>query len=176
MSQQVVRLKNLYGDFWEQNPILGYMSPFNEFKKKKNSSNIMKAIYMIYDSKSPYRATSKEEGDILAEVNKNFLNDEKFPWDEYDKIISAYKDVCISKLQKKVNDLMLEISEMDIARRDLSFDDSAESERRMKMYSMVKTLYTDAITLQNELNEEVGEQLIYGDYVPSLIEEFALNG
>ncbi len=175
MSQQIVRLKDFDGDFWAQNPMLALMSPFAEFKKKKNSSNIMKAIYMVYDSKSPFKATWADENEAVKDINKNYLKDENFPWEEYQSVVNAYKDKCRSSLQKMLDDLLYEIKEMELARKNLSFDDPMESEQRLKMYTVAKKLYEEAIELQSKLNEEVGEQIIHGDYVPSLIEEFALN-
>jgi len=43
-----VTLEDDKADFWEQNPELKYIEPFATFSKKKDSSNIMKAIsFMI---------------------------------------------------------------------------------------------------------------------------------
>ena len=49
-----VIVDDLDGDFWKQNPELKYIEPFSEFSKKKNSSEIMKAIYLAYDFKSKF--------------------------------------------------------------------------------------------------------------------------
>lgn len=173
--QTLVTLRNFDADFWEQNPVLAHMSPFHELKEKdKNSSKVMKAIYMIHDSKSPFKASHLNETECIKDVNKNFLENEHFPWEDYQRYVDAYKDRCRSVIQKKLDDLVYEINEMDLARKEKSFDDPEEVEHRMKMYKMVKNLYKDAIELQKELNEEVGEQSLYGDYIPSLIESYGL--
>jgi len=174
--QVLAHIKDLNKDFWEQNQQLAYMSPFHELKKiNDDSSSIMRALYMIYDAKSPFRATGMTEEEIIIDVNKNFLNNENFPWEDYQKYVDAYKDKCRSMLHKKLDNLMGEILEMEQRRRELSADDPSEMEQKIKLFDAVSKWYDKAIELQQKLNEEVAEQALYGEYAPSLIEGYGLK-
>jgi type I site-specific restriction endonuclease len=174
--QVLAHIKDMNKDFWEQNQQLAYMSPFHELKKNnKNSSSVMMALYMIYDAKSPFRATGMTEEEIISDVNKNFLKDEKFPWQDYQVYVDAYKDKCRSMLHKKLDTLMREILEMEQRRTELSVDDPFEMEQKIKLFDAVSKWYDKAIELQQKLNEEVSEQAMYGDYAPSLIEGYSLK-
>lgn len=174
--QVLAHVKDLNKDFWGQNQQLAYMSPFHELKKKnKNSSSIMMALYMIYDSKSPFRATGMTDEEIISDVNKNFLNNESFPWEDYQVYVNAYKDKCRSTLHKKLDNLMGEILEMEQRRKELSVDDPFEMEQKIKLFDAVSKWYDKAIELQQKLNEEVAEQALYGEYAPSLIEGYSLK-
>lgn len=174
--QIVAHVKDINKDFWEQNQQLAYMSPFHELKKKnKNSSKIMMALYLIYDAKSPFRATGMTEEEIITDVNKNFLGDEKFPWDDYQIYMEAYKDKCRSMLHKKLDSLIGEILEMEARRKELIVDDPEEMELKIKLFDSISKWFDKAIELQQKLNEEVAEQSLYGEYAPSMIESYSLG-
>jgi hypothetical protein len=169
-----VRVKDITKDFWGQNQQLAIMSPFNDFKKKKNSSKIMMAIYLIHDSKSDFIKAGMTTDEIIKDVNKNYLEDEEFPWESYQEIVDAYKEKCTSRLHKKVMNMLDEIDEIEKSRSELSWDDPAEAELKIKLFDASKKLYNEAIDLQKKLNEEVAELELEGDYVPSMIEELNL--
>lgn len=133
------------------------------------------ALYMIYDVKSPFRATGMTEEEIISDVNKNFLQDEKFPWEDYQTYVNAYKDKCRSTLHKKLDNLIGEILEMEQRRRELSADDDDELDKKIKLFDAISKWYDKAIELQQKLNEEVAEQALYGEYAPSLIEGYSLK-
>jgi hypothetical protein len=169
-----VRVKDITKDFWSQNQQLAIMAPFSDFKKKKGSSKIMMAIYLIYDSKSDFLKAGMTTDEIVKDVNKNYLEDENFPWENYQDIIDAYKEKCTSRLHKKVMNMLDEIDEIEKSRSELSWDDPAEAELKIKLFDASKKLYNEAIELQKKLNEEVAELELEGDYVPSMTEEFSL--
>jgi hypothetical protein len=112
--------------------------------------------------------------EIIKDVNKNYLEDENFPWENYQKIVDAYKEKCTSRLHKKVMNMLDEIDEIERSRSELSWDDPNEAELKIKLFDASKKLYNEAIELQKKLNEEVAELELEGDYVPSLTEEFSL--
>jgi len=169
------RVNDLEADFWKQNPQIALMTPFNKFKKVKNSSKVMTAIYLIHDPQSTFRRSGMSTDEILSDINKNFLNDDKYKWDDYIEIIEAYKDKCTSRLAKKVEAMLDEIDEIEEARSALTWDDPLDADLKIKLFDSSKKLYKEAIELQNLLNEELAELQIQGDYVPSLIEEFSLG-
>jgi hypothetical protein len=169
-----VRVKDITKDFWSQNQQLAIMTPFSDFKKKKESSKVMMAIYLIYDSKSDFLKAGMTTDEIVKDVNKNYLEDDNFPWDKYQDIIDAYKDKCTSRLHKKVVNMLDEIDEIERSRSELSWDDPVEAELKIKLFDASKKLYNEAIDLQKKLNEEIAELELEGDYVPSMIEEINL--
>jgi len=169
-----IRVKDIDKDFWGQNQQLAIMTPFSEFKKEKNSSKIMMAIYLIHDSKSDFIKAGMTTDEIIKDVNKNYLEDENFPWEKYQKIVDAYKDKCTSRLHKKVMNMLDEIDEIEKSRSELSWDDPNDAELKIKLFDASKKLFNEAIELQKRLNEEIAELELEGDYVPSMIEELSL--
>jgi type I site-specific restriction endonuclease len=169
-----VFIKDIYGDFWSQNQQLAIVTPFADFKKKKNSSNIMVAIFLIYDSKSYLKKMGMSTQEIIDDVNKNYLEDEDFDWEKYADIVEAYKDKCRSRLHKKVENMLDEIEQIEEARKNLVWDDPTEAKLKTELFDASKKLYNEAIDLQRKLNEEIAELELEGDYVPSMIEDFSL--
>lgn len=169
-----IRVRDIYSDFWTQNQQLAITSPFAEFKKKKDSSKIMTAIYLIYDAKSDLRKMGMNTDEIIQDVNKNFLNDEDFPWDKYSEIIEAYKDKCRSRLHKKVENMLDEIDTIESARANLVWDDPDDAKLKIELFDASKKLYKEAIELKKLLDEEIAEIELQSEYVPSMIEEFSL--
>ena len=169
-----VFVKDINKDFWIQNQQLAIVSPFAEFKKKKESSKIMIAIFLIYDSKSDLKKMGMSTQEIIDDVNKNFLDDANFEWDKYSEIVEAYKDKCRSRLHKKVENMLDEIEQIEEARKNLVWDDPGEAKLKTDLFDASKKLYNEAIDLQKKLNEEVAELELEGDYVPSMIEDFSL--
>lgn len=97
---------NIFKDFWEQNPELLTITVFAEFKAAKNSSKIMWSIYQVHDFKSIIKKLPVEER--IKEVKANFFDCD---FDEYTNIIEAYKDLCISDLERAYTGLIFEIEE-----------------------------------------------------------------
>lgn len=172
----VAILKDIEGSFWEQNPALKIVRPFSDFYKEKNSDLIMKAIYLIYDAKSPLFATEISETDLVKDVNENFIKDKDFVWDDYVHIVESYKEYCTSSLHKSLIKMKDEIFDIESAIKNLSFEDEVEYEMRIKLNKLRRDLLNDAIDLELKFKEEVGEQELFGDYDPSEIEIWGLNG
>lgn len=170
-----IRLKDLDKDFWEQNKELSYMAPFAAFKKKAKSDKIMKAIYMIYDSKSTFRRAGMTTEEIMEDVNSNFLNNKNFDWEQYSEIVKAYQDKCQSRLYKKLLKLFDEIDEIEQDRETLSWAETDEADLRLKLMSASKILFNDAIALQKQLDEEIEAVELESEYAMSMIESYAIE-
>ena len=170
-----VRVKDINNSFWAQNPQIGLMTPFAEFKKKdKKSDKIMMAIYLAYDAKSDFVRSGMDHAQILADVSLNYLEDEKFDWGKYEHIIESYKDICTSRIHKKLNEVFAEIESITEAMVDLSWADEAEAKQKDFLMNTSKKLFTEFIQLQKDLDEEIAELLYEGDYAPSWLEEQSL--
>jgi type I site-specific restriction endonuclease len=174
MAAHIVRLKDLDGSFWEQNKELALMTPFSDFKKKAKSDKIMKAIYLIWDSKSTFRKSGMSPEQILEDINTNFLGNPNFDWEPYQKYVEAYKELCMSRLYKKVLAMLDEIEEIDEARLSISWSDDVEYKQKIELFDASKKLYAEAITLQKELDEEVEAIELESEYVLSMNEELAI--
>ncbi len=175
MATTHIKLKDIDKDFWEQNKELSYMAPFAAFKKKAKSDKVMKAIYMIYDSKSTFRRAGMSTEEIIEDVNANFLNNKDFDWEQYTEIVEAYQDKCQSRLYKKLLKLFDEIDEIEQDREGLSWAEAAEAELRLKLMNASKTLFNDAITMQKQLDEEIESVELESEYAMSMIEGYAIE-
>lgn len=174
MATSHIRLKDLDKDFWEQNKELALMTPFSSFKKKAKSDKIMKAIYLIWDSKSSFRKSGMSTEEIMNDININFLNNADFNWEPYEDIVEAYKDKCMSRLYKKVISMLGELDEIDEARSNLSWEDEDQYKQKIALFDASKKLYEEAISLQKELDEEIEAVELESEYVLSMIEEYAI--
>ena len=174
MATSHIRLKDLDKDFWEQNKELALMTPFSSFKKKAKSDKIMKAIYLIWDSKSSFRKSGMSTEEIMNDININFLNNADFNWEPYEDIVEAYKDKCMSRLYKKVIAMLSELDDIDEARSNLSWEDEDQYKQKIALFDASKKLYEEAISLQKELDEEIEAVELESEYVLSMIEEYAI--
>lgn len=159
-----VIVDDLDGDFWKQNPELKYIEPFAEFSKKKNSSEIMKAIYLAYDFKSKFNRAGIPEEEARKDIAKNFLKNEKFVWAEYKEIIDAYKDKCKTKVQKA-----LELFEEDVVGfqnylRRLSWEDEEEAQVKSNIYKIADEYYKKYKDCESLVKDEIREKRYKGGY------------
>ncbi len=89
-------------DFWEYNGWLAMLDPYKSFKRKKNSSKIMWAISQIHHPNSPARATDRDINLLTEEIQKYYLKAKTFKWDDYAEIIDAFKNDCLTNLEKQM--------------------------------------------------------------------------
>lgn len=172
MATTHIKLRDLDKDFWEQNKELSLMTPFSSFKKKAKSDKIMKAIYLIWDSKSTFRKSGMTTDEIMTDVNENFLNNKDFNWEPYEDIVEAYKEKCMSRLYKNVLDMLSEIEEISEARSNLSWEDEDQYRQKIELFDASKKLFQEAISLQKELDEEIEAVELEGEYSLSMLEEY----
>lgn len=176
MATTHVRLRDIDGDFWEQNKELSLITPFSSFKKNPESNRVMKAIYLIWDAKSIFRKSSMSTDDIIQDVNNNFLGEPNFDWDIYSEEVEAYRNICMSRVQKKLLDLLEGIDEIEEASQSLSWADEDEYKQKIELSNMANKLYEDAIALQKELDEEIDAIELESEYALSMLEEYSING
>lgn len=175
MATTHIKLKDIDKDFWEQNKELSYMAPFAAFKKKAKSDKIMKAIYLIYDSKSVFRRAGMTTEEIIEDVNTNFLSKADFDWEQYTEIVEAYQDKCQSRTYKKLLKLLDEIDEIEVDREGLSWAEPGEADLKLKLFDASKKLFKDVIDLQKELDEEIEQVELESEYAMSMNESYAVE-
>ncbi len=159
-------------NFWELNPELKYIAPFNKLSKEKDSGKIMTAIWMLCDPKSSFSNSSIPEELAKEEIAKNFLGT-VIKWSEYREYIDAYKSVCKTKIEKELDALYLIIRERQQTGEDLDWE--TDFDRKDKIILTQRQYYEKYFSLVAMLKEEREESLAYGKYTPSRMEARGQN-
>lgn len=148
-------------DIWEVNPALELISEFKEFKKKegdKRSSDILKAIYYVYDPKSELRDSGLEESKLLEDVTEGMIGDPDFDWDEYQYVKDLYMKYNISKNEKLVLGFQAEIESMQKFMADWQW---TKKDAKMKADTMTtfRKLFDDLEEVQQAFSQEKQEYI-----------------
>jgi hypothetical protein len=163
-------------NIWKQNPALNLITEFQEFKLEEGdsrSSDILKAIYYIWDPKSDLRDSGVTEKKLIEDVSKNLLGDPDFDWDKYDHIKELYQTNNYTKLEtmllryeKEINDLNDLLKEWPWSKTDIK--DRSEA---VKQYKILFDEYIDIHEKAKMEAEELSD--MYGGYQKSMLEDFA---
>jgi hypothetical protein len=171
-----VTLDDFEEDFWEQNPELQYIEPFAEIKKQKGSSNIMKAIYLVYDYKSKFNVGGVNEEEAKRDVQKNFLKQKDFNWGKYNEIIEAYKDKCKTPLQKSLEQYAEQLFGLQKYINSLSWEDDDEAPIKAQSIKDYKAFFKDYKEYEALVKEELKEKRYKGGYRKSPAEKMSSGG
>jgi hypothetical protein len=167
---EFVIIEDLAGDFWEQNPELALMRPFSEFKKKKNSSEIMKAIYLIYDFKSKFNVAKEPRERVIEDVNTNFLKQPNFDWGKLQDIIDAYVEKCKTPLQRDLEAMYEDLKGLRSYIARLSWEDDDEAKIKKDYMKEIDTYYERCKNLEAKVLGEIQEKRFKGNVRKSFIE------
>jgi len=159
-----VTLDDLDGDFWEQNPELKYIEPFAKFSKTKNSSAIMKAIYLAFDFKSKFNRAGIPEEEAKKDIAQNFLKIKDFQWGEYHEITEAYKDKCKTKVQKSLEKFEADVVGFQNYMLSLSWEDEDEAAVKVNLVKEVDNYYQKYKACETIVKDEVREKRYKGGY------------
>ena len=95
--------KNRYS-FWEVNPEFKFTEPFDDYynatENKDFSSEVMWAIFLFCDIKSPKIRLRKDERE--EDIKKYFLKDDTFSFEYHQELIDAYPKVVMTKIQREL--------------------------------------------------------------------------
>jgi len=151
-------------NFWEANPLIRYMQPFNEMYDTddggENSSKAMWCIYFFCDPNEDenifYRVRNKEE--MLKETFYPEL-DLKDPI--FDKCKIAYPEMCLTSISKALKDKKdwLIKREQFIVNQEYSLDNFAELD---KMASSSKKIWDEFKKTEDEFQVEKGKIEVKG--------------
>ena len=90
--------------FWEVNPEFKFTEPFDNFynssENKDYTSEVMWAIYLFCDIKSPKIRLRKDER--AEDIKKYFLKEDSFDFDHHEDLIDAYPKVVMTKIQREL--------------------------------------------------------------------------
>lgn len=164
-------------NFWEVNPSLLTLTPYAQFYKKlgkRRSSNVMKAVWMIYDPKSKAQLSGeRSEKDLQKDIATHLLNEPSFDWKdkELKKVIAAYRLDCRTFVERELMFWENELRERSIYQRELPWD----TERREKdeMLGTQKKLFEQYLDIKKEVDKERSERSFHGGTGKSLIEKMA---
>jgi hypothetical protein len=95
--------KNRYS-FWDVNPEFKFTEPFDDYynatENKDYSSEVMWAIFLFCDIKSPKIRLRKDEREL--DIKKYFLKDDTFSFEYHQDLIDAYPKVVMTKIQREL--------------------------------------------------------------------------
>lgn len=160
---------------WETNPSLDLISEFRKFRADEGderSSNIIKAIYYIWDPKSDLKDSGVPYEKLVEDVTTNLIKDENFNWDSYDYIREAYMEYNTTNLEKFLIRYEKEIDDLDAILKDWPWDKKSIRDRAdaVRQY---KQLLEEYIVIREKARAEAEElNEMYGGYTKSMFEEF----
>lgn len=148
-------------NFWDANPGLLNLDPYPQFKKKqgtRRSSNLMKAIWQVYDPKAKGVIADRPVKDLQNDIATNFLNDPKFNWKDKDirNVIEAYKQDCMTFMEKELKYWEMELRERRLYMAELPWD--MEREEKDKMLSTQPKLWDEYMRYKKEVDKERQER------------------
>lgn len=160
-------------DIWKLNPHLLLISTFKELKKKeghKKSSNIVKAIYYIWDAKSELRDSAVSENELIKEITESLLS-KNFDWSKYDHVKEAYFKYCVTEIEAEHLRRGREVKKFGdfIENWNWTKDDAKDKGIVMKQY---KEVFKDWIESDADFKQEKNTlEEFGGGYVMSFLEE-----
>lgn len=167
-----ITLNNSEENIWEINPFLDLISEFKELKRKEGeetSSNILKAIYLIWDPKSDLRESGLPETKLMNDVTESLLG-KSFNWDKYDHIREAYMEYNISELEREFLRCGKELKDFNDFLEKWTWTKEGAKERAtvMKQY---KELISDYVRAkENFIQERTEIEEMEGGYTKSFLE------
>jgi hypothetical protein len=115
--------KNRYS-FWDVNPEFKFTEPFDDYynatENKDYSSEVMWAIFLFCDIKSPKIRLRKDERDL--DIKKYFLKDETFSFDYHEDLVDAYPKVVMTKIQRELKVWQDKIEERNKFLESVTYD------------------------------------------------------
>lgn len=154
-------------DFWKQNPQLKTMSPFSELKNKKNSSEIMWAIYLWKDPKSIFNRIGTADRKEIVE--KEYLKG-KIKLDKYEKYADAYSEKCLSVKEKAYISWARQVEDFQEQYLSLPWDGTKERTMvKKQMMEAIPKMYDALSKAEAEAAEETRYRLD-GGRIESIIE------
>jgi hypothetical protein len=171
-----VQLYAEYLSIFEQNPGLKNIKPLDElYKKGEEGDKIMKAIYFIYDLKSPYYSFSPKEEDRIQEVNTGFLEVETFDWKQYKEYTDFFKKHCRTELQKQLDIFRKDIQGRETFFRSLSWTDPVERVEKDILLTSHDKFIEKYAELKGKVESEIEELESLGGYRKSWLEAKSLE-
>lgn len=160
---------------WEKNPALTVIRQFRKLKEDEGddrSNAIIKAIFLIWDTKSPLRDSGVSPEQLVEDVSQHLLGDADFNWDPYEEFRDFFIESNISKTEALMLKYEQEIEGLNklLSNWKWSQKDADKRARIMKEY---KSLFEDLAEVRSIVVEQVEmEEELEGGYNKSFLESF----
>lgn len=151
-------------DFWEQNPDVKYIPPFNKLYKKKFGGEMMWVLYFLEDPKSVFhRQGPAEKREIISET----YIEGRFKMEDCEEYVEAYNRECLTEAErayKKWGEMLNSFQE-----HFMSLDFKKSLADKLKMLKEIDTLWKSYIQAERMAKEELRYR-VKGDRIESIIE------
>lgn len=151
-------------DFWEQNPELKILSPFDDLYKDKDGSKLMWAIYLWRDPKSPWNRLGVK--DRKLEIEENYLKG-KVDLDDLSFYAREYELKCLSISERDYLNMSKAVQEFSEQYHKLSWKD--DTKEKMNLLDRWDKIHKQLKEAEATAHEEYLYQ-VEGNRTESLIE------
>lgn len=146
---------NLESNFFDNNPEFRYFDETAELIEKlgeKAASKIMHAVYLTEDPNSAFYTFSKEDRRKL--VQRNYLKQEDFEWEEYDNIIRAWPGWFLTSIEKNYKSLCDTFDKMVFEVSALDMTDSKQQKMALDVLKSIEGVFKGLGTVAKMFNAE----------------------
>ena len=146
---------NLDGNFFENNPEMRYFDEparIIELHGEKEASKVMHAIYLTEDPNSDFYTFSKEDRRKL--VQRNYLKQEEFEWEEYDNIIRAWPGWFLTSIEKNYKSLCDTFDKMVFEVSVLDVSDAKQQRMALDLLKSIEGVYKGLATVAKMFTAE----------------------
>lgn len=173
-----LKVRNLEGSVWDENPHLLVIPEFKELIKEEGlekAGHIIMAIYHVWDPKSKLFKSGEDREEVIQMTCDELFNDPDFDLDQYSDIKDVYLKHNTSVVEKELIRIQKDLENMDKFFREWTLDKSDINDRIKAMKS-----YTELVSDYNDLREQVmmeEDELeeMAGGYVKSFLEKLSTS-
>lgn len=141
---------------------------------KVKADKMVKAVFLLYDSSSPYRETGMSLGRIKKDILKNIISKPGFTWRDVDDFAEFWQREVCTQSEKPLYVIKKELDRFEDlleSNTKLTLDNAADRAKVIKEYGVLVDKYRE---LQKQIKAEErteGKKKKYGGYQPSLLEK-----
>lgn len=170
-----VVVENPEENIWDTNPGLELITEFRDFKAKEGeikSSNIIKAIYYIWDPKSPLRDSGLPEEKLIEDNTKNIIGDKNFNWDDYEDIKEFYLKYNISKIEALLLQYEDEVKGLNELLADWPWTKKGVKEKSFAV-SQYKGLFESLMEISDKVRADASDEMeMRAGYQKTMVEMY----
>jgi len=147
-------------------------------KGKKQANVDLKAIYLVYDSASPFRQSNMEEEEIKDDVKNHVLKKPRFKWETLDDVRDFWLDKMCTPSEGMLRTFKIQLDRLKYQMDTLGKDDAKYSAKEITtILKNYKELMTEYIELSGMVAEENAlSEGSHGGYEESLLETAGRGG
>ena len=159
----VIRNFDVHTNFWESNKNFVAVAGFSEFykndksKKKQESSDIMWSIAILIDQHPDNPLKNVSYNDKILLISEDYFC--KFDVEKYSDLISLYKNLCLTQIERSIYDIGLKLEERDefLMNKKYTLDNAKDLDVLISNTKKLKDLY-DGMIEELEKQNAMGGQ------------------